>query len=75
MKYPAFVSAINGNIVILDVSVNGVTFIIPRDIHNFNFEIEIGMPVEVEVGMNNIIIRKAEPVSLSLESLETLKTL
>ena len=61
--------------VLISVDVNGKTFFVRGDVSNIDFEIYLFMPVCVEVINNKIIIKQAEPVSLSNKDLELLKTL
>lgn len=89
-SYPGVISEINQDTsgkkrnVIIDMNVNGKHYFVSQNVGKFDFEVQLGVPVIIQTVLKKtktilsvveIIVRKAEPESLSEESLEILKTL
>lgn len=83
--YPGTVIEVEKNVsgdatsVLINVSINGKSHLVKKNIKQLNFEVQPNMPLVIEGikrgSVKKLNIKKAEPVSLSSKDLELLKTL
>ncbi len=83
--YPATVIEVEKNVsgdatsVLINVSINGKSHLVKKNINQLNFEVQPNMPLVIEGikrgRLKKLNIKKAEPASLSNKDIELLKTL